>query len=162
MKLSGPHASLGKTISGIIPMSRDPQVLPIHPRNYRIPRPRNGLSQEKSYPEMKHLNTPKTLTPQHIWGVRRKRIQIKELALPVSKELANPPTATTENRPPQTTDVLRIATKPLNPQSTAHPRVAVKPNSFHHTLPAGIPTRMQWVPINLLKVDQCSSTKWYA
>ena len=34
------------------------------------------------------------------------------------------------------TDVLRIATKPPSPKSTAKPRVVVKPPSIQHTLPA--------------------------
>ena len=47
--------------------------------------------------------------------LKRNRIQIKKVALPVK-----PPTPTIEgSRPPQTTDVLRIAVKSASPQATA-------------------------------------------
>ena len=69
-------------------------------------------------------------TPKGV--LRQNRIQIKEVPLPV-----NPPAPTIDtNRPAQTTDVLRIATKPPSPQSTVQPRVAAKPPSIEHTPPS--------------------------
>ena len=76
--------------------------------------------------ETPHVKTPKGL-------LRWKRIQIKEVPLPV-----NPTAPTIESsRPPHITDVLRIAAKPPSPQSTVQPRIATKPPSIQHTPSAG-------------------------
>ena len=50
----------------------------------------------------------------------------------------NPPASNiVSNTPPQTSDVLRRATKAPSPQSTTQPRVAANPPSIQHTQPTG-------------------------
>ena len=132
--LSDPHSSLGKTTAGMMLMPRSPPA-PVHPGSKAI-----GLThQERSSTEgvLSRTEIQLFMYGKTSKGVlRRNGIQIKEVALPVSKEPANPFAPNRErSRPPQTTMFL-IVTKPPSPQSTTKPRTAAKSPGIQHTLSA--------------------------